>query len=1219
MKDSKANLVDHPPETLIAAYAIGKCGSSVQTEIDEHCFTCESCRTRLSILIRLSSLEDNELERREMERLFPLGKETIAQARQPFVFNGNEHKKNDNLYSSLNSSAAPSEQFPSGRFFNSLKKPGITKRYQIVALSLLIAAIAGTSYYWYVKAHSPVQNSLLAMQRSFQLSRPLEARMSGELDYKPFARTRGNLESSDINRDQINYALAELTKVVASTPTAQDRHALGRLYLFLGEFDKAEEQMKIALESIKHDAKLHSDLAALYYERSNYADADPSSLLTQAIEHYKLAIEIDPQLPEAWFNRALCYEKLFLYTEAKEDWKQYLKLDTKSKWAEEARERLKKLEARADRINDHSKEDMMALIEKAVTSSDDEAIRSLVSQNTAAVMQYSNNNLFEQFLNADLNGNDQQAEFLLARLKRIGELVAESKGDRFITDLADLAARASPQMKNRMLSVHLKLRQADNEFSRSSHDAAFKLYQSAHLAAKRIGDELHTEIAASNLVRYSHIRANSTSLIPLGTRLVTQTERLHHRYLQAQTHAALANGYLASQQGTLALENGLRASKIAKEIGDKDITINGLILAGAAYTRTGNYKLGINKSFEVLSIIKDYPVSQIRSIQAYQQIWEPLFRSGDYKLALDYQEEALRTVTLLGSQSVIAGSTGRIGLNLWRLNRNNEAESFLKTAIAKCNSINDKMMRQLVQTELYATLGDVSLSLGKAEESLANYNFALQAIKSSNNSVYLSAIYQGMASAYLTQNKVVEAEQELRRSISLLEKGRQQIGDANGRSVFLARSQNVYHAMVDLQFYYNHDDRASFDYAEIARNRDILDVLTNAVSPKSTDGRIVLSSKNSRPLKLKEVQSGMPRNAQMLSYALTEKGLIIWHVTPDTFFSTSVDVSRDKLKDIIADYLVKLRKRKGTEVINQQASELYRYLISPVLSKLDSNRPVYIIQDGFLNQLPFSTLYRPETKRYLIEDYAIITNHSASVVVQTNALAKEKPPNSNETFLGISNPRFSYRRFPGLPALPSSEEEITRTRSLYQQSKSFSRENALESNTINLIQNYNIVHFASHTLNSEQSPLTSSILLAEESEQTSRNKTRPGIIFDGTLQAIEIYRLKLPRTQLVILSSCRSGIGDYTEGQAMGPLVQAFFAAKVPSVIASLWDIDDAISAEVMYSFHHYHRNQLLGFAESLRQAQCSLIRGTDKNKQHPYYWAAFQFSGSDIGNQYTK
>ncbi|HQR33918.1 MAG TPA: CHAT domain-containing protein [Blastocatellia bacterium] len=1209
MKDSKFYQAAHPPETLIAAYAIGKCSPEVQAEIDEHCFNCESCRTRLSILLRLSSLDGNEIERRELERLFPLGKETIAQARQPIgYFPESSIKGNLPLQAAL-----------SNQHLATSKKPFNKKAYAMAAITFSVIAIVGIGYYWYAKSHSPVQNSLLAMQRSYENSRPLEARLSGELAYKPYARSRGNLGGSDINRDQINYALAELTRVVASNPTPQERHALGRLYLFLGKFDEAEIQMKTALDTLKNDAALHTDLATLYYERSNYTDGTPATFLSEAIEHYKLAIEIDPQLAEAWFNRALCYEKLSIFHKAKEDWIQYLKIDSKvnSKWAEEAREHLKKLDAKANSVIDPKKKEiLLTSLENALNANDNEALLSILSSNPTIVTDVAINNLTEQYLVASLNNNQQQADTIHTKLTKIGDAVLKQKGDSFIADLTELATRASPEIKNRMLSVHLKLRQADKELSRSAFDSAFNIYQAAFLTSTQIGDDLHAEIAVSNLIRYSHSRPNSNSLIALGSQFISKTEKHRHKHLQAQIHAALANAYLSSQQGTLALENSLRATAIAKEIGDKNLTIAGLVLAGTAYTRSGNYKLGLNKSFEALSMLSDNPINSLRNIQAYQQLWEPLFSLGNYELALDYQKEALNASKALNYGPGITGTMGRIGLNLWKLDQNVEAEKYLNTAIERCNLINDVTQRQLLQAELFTALGDVSLSLGKTTEALKSYKFALDVIKPSNNSVYLSAIHQGLASAHIANNNIPDADSELQLSISLLEKSRKQITDVSGRNVFLSRSQNAYKAMVDFQYHIKGNKEAAFNYAEIARNRNVLDTLTRSDAIKTLDGRISLTlSSSSRSFKLKEIQGKMPDNSQILSYLSTEKGLIIWIITSRESFSTTVSIRSDDIEAKVNDYSDSMYSRQGIKIVNQKSSELYQILISPIITHLDDKKTLYIVQDNILSRLPFATLHSASTNRYLIEDFSIATNQSATILVKTEDWAKLKRFGKDETFMGVSNPRFSHQRFPGFLPLPSSEDEVERISSLYKHSKVFNQENAVESDVLQHAQHFNIVHFATHTLTSDADNLASALILAEENlanKSVIQNHLK-GIRYDGILQAFEIYPLSLPKAKLIILSSCRSGLGDNSKGEPVGAIAQAFLAIKIPSVIASLWDIDDQNASDLMYEFHYNHAVNRTTFTYSLRKAQCSFIYNKDINKRHPYYWGAFQILGAGL------
>jgi CHAT domain-containing protein/Tfp pilus assembly protein PilF len=1209
MKDNQPSSQSHPAETLIAAYAIGRCSPVEQAEIDEHCFTCEKCRTRLSILLRVCAADGSEEEQRQLERLFPLGIETIAQARQDGgQFTSPAFTKDRQVFSHQAFSQQPDPQ----RFSDLLIGFIYPKRYQLVTALLAVVAIAGGSYYWYTRTHSTLQNTMAALNSSYKFSRPLEARVTGGFTYQPYQRKRGNTDDPDVNRDQINYALAELTRTVASQPTPETRHALGRLYLLLGKFEDAEQQMKSALEDSPRNAGIHTDLAALYYERSKYAE--PLPLLSLAVQHYKDAIEIDPKLAEAWFNRALCYEQMKAFNQACADWERYLEIDSKSSWATEAREHLKKLKERANKSLDSNKSTKLAL-EKAAELNDEAALRQLVSQSFVAVKQFSTGPLFDNYLNEAVSGNEQSAEVHLKTIRLIGRLTSDIKKDEYLTDLADFASRASPEIKIRMQSVRLVLRQADSEFDRSSHDVAFKLYKSAYQAAELIGDQEHAETAALSLFRYYNLRAKTQELATLGNRIVAQSEQRHHRQIQAKAHTALANAYLTSQQSALALENSLRALDIAKELGDTSTTINSLRFASAAYSRTGDYSQALNKDFELLSSLQDEPASPL-IIVAYQQAGETLFRLGNYPIAYSYQQESLQIATSINNPLFLAGSAGRLGLTLWKLGRSNEATSYLNDAISRAKLIPDQTSRQLLQVELYTTLGDVSLDQGKADESIASYQLAIQALKASNNRVYLSAMHQGLAAAYLAQGKISKAEAEFRTSILLAERDRKQIKDASSRSAFLASRQNVYRSMVDLQFNGKQAPAVAFDYAEIAKSRDLLDTLSGKAVANWKDGRVTLSISNSaQPLTLKQVQYALPQNEQLLTYSIAEKRVMIWLLTSDSIYTASVDYSADHLRKVIFDYLADIRSRRNVDAINRRSADLYQLLIAPIAGKLDRDRLLCIVPDGALYQLPFAALFSSENKRYLIEDFSITTAPSASVLIKTTRLAAIKNRSAAESFIGISNPRFNNRRFPGLQALPSAEEEVTRARSLYQQGEYFNQEEATESELVRRIGNHEIAHIASHILIDEQAPLLSSILLAEENTRNAKEKQPAGIVADGILTAQEIYQLVFPRTKLVILSGCRSATGNYARGEALGALAQSFFAARVPAVIASLWEVDDESTAEIMYSLHHNHRVKHQGFGEALSQAQRSLIYSEDIRRRHPYYWAAFLLSGDGHAN----
>ena len=151
MNDNQPGFSSHPAETLLAAYAIGRCSPAEQAKIDEHCFICEECRTRLSILLRVSAADASDIERRQLERLFPLGMETMAQARQ----NGGQstHQPNASNLKDLQyiaNQTLPAQQ-GSRRFFGSILFSFRKKRFQLAATMTLALtfSVAGGFYYWY--------------------------------------------------------------------------------------------------------------------------------------------------------------------------------------------------------------------------------------------------------------------------------------------------------------------------------------------------------------------------------------------------------------------------------------------------------------------------------------------------------------------------------------------------------------------------------------------------------------------------------------------------------------------------------------------------------------------------------------------------------------------------------------------------------------------------------------------------------------------------------------------------------------------------------------------------------------------------------------------------------------------------------------------------------------------------------------------------------------
>lgn len=146
---------------------------------------------------------------------------------------------------------------------------------------------------------------------------------------------------------------------------------------------------------------------------------------------------------------------------------------------------------------------------------------------------------------------------------------------------------------------------------------------------------------------------------------------------------------------------------------------------------------------------------------------------------------------------------------------------------------------------------------------------------------------------------------------------------------------------------------------------------------------------------------------------------------------------------------------------------------------------------------------------------------------------------------------------------------------------------------------YRFVHFATHGFINGNKPERSGLIMS----LVDKN----GNWQDGFLRLNDIYNLNLP-VEMVVLSACQTARGRNIRGEGLVSLTRGFMYAGAARVVASLWNVDDVATAELMSGFYRGVLEQSVSPVEALRKAQLELME--QEGWEHPYYWGAFTLQG---------
>ncbi|HET8644720.1 MAG TPA: CHAT domain-containing protein, partial [Vicinamibacteria bacterium] len=367
------------------------------------------------------------------------------------------------------------------------------------------------------------------------------------------------------------------------------------------------------------------------------------------------------------------------------------------------------------------------------------------------------------------------------------------------------------------------------------------------------------------------------------------------------------------------------------------------------------------------------------------------------------------------------------------------------------------------------------------------------------------------------------------------------------------------------------------------------------------------------PLKREEVAAAAQRlGSHVVSYWVAEDATYVWVVAPGgALHSARIAAGAARLRALVAataaapDVL-----RQGGAPDPQPWRTLHRLLVEPIAPWLPRERGALLtlVPHGPLLRLAFAAL-RDARGRYLVERYAL---HSVPAVSALRFTARA--PAAAPRYLLVGDPQ-GLPPAPGgraLPRLPGAAREVKSLRLLLEGravtvlTGAAAREAAVK----DAVAAHTVVHLATHGVVRDDAPLSSFVALGAG---------EPGQ--DGRLTAAEVYGLRLD-APLVVLSACRTGRGPVTGDGILG-LTRAFLSAGAGSLVATLWDVPDAPSAELVPAFYRaLLRGE--GRAAALRAAQLDLLArlrrgalkvapdgaGAAALPEDPALWAGFTLLG---------
>jgi CHAT domain-containing protein len=334
---------------------------------------------------------------------------------------------------------------------------------------------------------------------------------------------------------------------------------------------------------------------------------------------------------------------------------------------------------------------------------------------------------------------------------------------------------------------------------------------------------------------------------------------------------------------------------------------------------------------------------------------------------------------------------------------------------------------------------------------------------------------------------------------------------------------------------------------------------------------------------LATIRLELAEDTTLVEYFLSEQGLFTIVVDGHDTHVVKQDIREEGLRRMLERFHFHLSKYQRPQLeaealvasaTRANLSKLAAILLEPVAEHLRGKRLV-IAPHGVLHHLPFHAL--PWGDGWLTDRFEIV--YTPSAAVYTYCGRRKEASSGTPCVFGLPDEQ-----------APEIEAEARRVAERLGSDRLHLRDEATLDRLREEARDARIVHIATHGMFRHAEPMLSSIRLA-----------------DRWVNLYDLYSLEVGG-ELVVLSTCESGIADVTGGDEILGMARGFLYAGARALLTSQWRVHDAVTSEFMDAF--YDQLEELGDAAAAHRAAMASVRA---KHPHPYFWAPFFLTGRPV------